>query len=257
MKKPRYIPSWVIVLGALFASCVVSGICCILIFGPGLSGASTVPSVQSEQDAKLERDADDSPRTIQSEKCKPPTKELDDTWIQSEKPGLDTKNNETAGEGDIDAGPPVLTEPDDGTPSKNQNAARQKAQSNGISGNGEEKRYKIETVEAQVSGVPCTVYVRCCRRNTFSGAWETIKEMGDPRYGLEDAISEEIDPLADVSFIDVGEHKIARGGRCGYTWYGDSFFEAREWWNFFSGGRFRTIEDLESEETEWKSQQEF
>ena len=253
MKRRRYISSWVIVLSAILVSCMISGICCILIFKPELPGALMTSPSQSEQaadvrdntsgdDAGVERKADDSLSTAGLERLQPLGERPNDSGEQYGKPAL--------GKGDIDVESSALIESDDDNGSESSGKKGQKVQANGIvsdlSGDGEkEARYKIETVETNVPGVPYTVYVRYCKRNPLSGAWEIVREKGDPYYGLEELPDKEIDPLADVLLINVDEHRIVRGGRCGYSWYGDSFFEAREQWEFFSGGRFHTIEELE------------
>lgn len=264
VKKRRYIPSWVIVLSAILVSCMISGICCILIFKPELPGASMTWLPQSEQatdvedstsgyDTEVRREADDSLSMVELEKLEPSIEKSNDNGTQYEKPTLDSGSGVALGKGAVDVESPVLTEPDDDNGSESSGKKGQKVQANGIvsdlSGDGEEEaRYKIETVETHVSGVPYTVYVRYCKRNPLSGAWEIGKEKGDPYYGLEELPDKETDPLADVLLINVDEHKIVRGSRCGYSWYGDSFFEAREQWEFFSGGRFQTIEALEEKE---------
>ena len=74
-----------------------------------------------------------------------------------------------------------------------------------------------------------------------------IKEKGNPYYGLDEITDPSADPLADVTLINIYDRSIARSERCGYCWYGDSFFEAREQWQFFSGGRFRTAEELKQD----------
>lgn len=261
MKRRRYIPSWVIVLSAILISCMISGICFILIFKPEFPGTSTASPSQSEQaadvrdntsgdDAGVEMEPDDSLSTAGLERLESPGERPNDSGEQYEKPTLEPESDVTLGKGDIDVESPALIGPDDDNGSESSGKKGQKVQSNSIvsdlGGDGEEEaRYKIETVETNIPGVPYTVYVRYCKRNPFSGAWEIVREKGDPYCGLEELPDKEVDPLADVLLINVDEHRIVRGGRCGYSWYGDSFFEAREQWEFFSGGRFHTIEELE------------
>lgn len=264
MKKRRYIPSWVIVLSAILVSCMISGICCILIFEPEFPGASMSSSPQNEQatdvgdstsgyDIEAGKEADGSLSIVELEKLEPSTKKPNDSRTQYEKPTLDSESGMTQGEADAGMKPPITAEPDDDSGSENSGKDDQKVQSNGIvsdfGGDGEERaRYKIETVETNIPGVPYTVYVRYCKRNPFSGEWEIVREKGDPYCGLEELPGKGTDPLADVLLINVDEHRIVRGSRCGYSWYGNSFFEAREQWEFFSGGRFHTVEELEGKE---------
>lgn len=272
MKKRRYIPTWVIVLSAILASCVISGICCILIFKPELPHFPTAPPSQSEQ---IEGAGETAPENNVGEGIgdtsnsdteppaeeKPPVEEPDTGDAQSETPPNASEDDTAPGQkNDLVESPPAdeedastVTEPD---------SECQKTPLNGVvsdlGGVGEEDaRYKIETLEARVGSLPCTVYVRYCKRDPFSGAWKVVEEKGDPYYGLGEITDPNADPLTDVTLINIYDRGIARGERCGYCWYGDGFFEAREQWQFFSGGRFRTAEELEQEESEWQNQQGF
>lgn len=264
MKKRLYIPSWVIVLSAILVSCMISGICCILIFKPEFPSASMPSLPQSEQaadvedsasghEAKVGRETDDNLSMTEIKKMEPSIEKTNEDGTQYKKATLDSESGVTQGEGDAGRKPSITVEPDDDSGSESSGTDGQKVQSNGIvsdfGGDGEEKaRYKIETVETNIPGVPYTVYVRYCKRNPFSGEWEIVREKGDPYCGLEELPGKGTDPLADVLLINVDEHRIVRGSRCGYSWYGNSFFEAREQWEFFSGGRFHTVEELEEKE---------
>lgn len=272
MKKRRYIPTWVIVLSAILASCAISGICCILIFKPELPHFPTAPPSQSEHiedggepapenNVGEGNGATSNPNTESPEEEIPPMEEPDAGDVQSEPPPHDSEAGAASGgkdeSGELpsadkkDAG--AVTEPD----TENQESPLSGVVTD-LGGVGEEDaRYKIETLETRVGSLPCTVYVRYCKRNPFSGAWEVVKEKGDPYYDLDEVTDPNADPLADVTLINIYDRSIARGERCGYCWYGDSFFEAREQWQFFSGGRFRTAGELKQEESEWQNQQGF
>lgn len=272
MKKRRYIPTWVIVLSAILASCVISGICCILIFKPELPHFPTAPPSQSEQ---IEGAGETAPENNVGEGIgdtsnsdteppaeeKPPVEEPGTGDVQSEPSPHESEFDTASGEKDEPDEPPPVNKGDDGAATE-PDTENQEATLNGVvsdlGGVGEEDaRYKIETLEARVGSLPCTVYVRYCKRDPFSGAWKVIKEKGNPYYGLDEITDPSADPLADVTLINIYDRSIARSERCGYCWYGDSFFEAREQWQFFSGGRFCTAEELKQEESEWQNQQGF
>lgn len=109
-----------------------------------------------------------------------------------------------------EGGAGAATEPD---------SENQKTPLNGVvsdlGGVGEEDaRYKIETLEARVGSLPCTVYVRYCKRDPFSGAWKVVEEKGDPYYGLGEITDPNADPLTDVTLINIYDRGIARGERC-------------------------------------------
>ena len=272
MKKRRYIPTWVIVLSAILASCAISGICCILIFKPELPRFPTAPPSQSEHIEGAEETVPENnvggengdtsySDTEPPEEESQPLEEPDAGDVQSEPPPHDSEVGTASDEKD-EPGESPPADKGDADSAAEPDSESQEAMLNGVvtdlGGVGEEDaRYKIETLEARVGSLPCTVYVRYCKRDPFSGAWKVVEEKGDPYYGLGEITDPNADPLADVTLINIYDRSIARGERCGYCWYGDSFFEAREQWQFFSGGRFRTIVEIEQEASEWQNQQGF
>lgn len=272
MKKRHYIPTSVIVFSTILVSCAISGICCVMIFKPELPHFPTASSSQTEyiEDAgetATENNVDEgngttsNPDTEPTKGDGPAIEESDAEDVQPEPIPQESEVDTAIGEKDDPSeSPPV--EKGDASAAAEPDSENQEAPLNGVvsdlGGVGEEDaRYKIETLEARVGGLPCTVYVRYCKRDPFSGAWKVVKEKGDPYFGLDEITGPNTDPLADVTFVNICERSIARGERCGCCWYGDSFFEAREQWKFFSGGRFRTAEELKQEESEWQNQQGF
>lgn len=274
MKEKKYIPTWVIVVSAILVSCVISGICCVLIFQPELPQISLPAPSQTEQ-TEVPADNLPSAEPAEGDDSVGGTQSIDESMEQdAAEPVPETNGDGTKKEGseptaDAEGPPEESASPEPSVQESEAEAApaedadaEHETTSNGVVSDlggdgGKNAKYKIETVEVRVRGLPCTVYARYCKRNTFSGDWEIVEEIGDPYYGTEKTSEKDKDPLSDVTFFNVDDHSIARGERCGYCWYGNSFFEAREQWLFFSGGRFYTAEELEQEEAKWKSRQGF
>lgn len=212
MKKRRYIPTWVIVLSAILASCAISGICCILIFKPELPHFPTAPQSQSEHiedggEPAPENNVGEGMETTSNSDTEPPEEESqlieepDAGNVQSEPSPHDSEVGAASGGKDESGELPSANKEDAGAATEPD----------------------TENQEAPLNGV--------------------VTDLGG--VGEEEAL------------INIYDRSIARGERCGYCWYGDSFFEAREQWQFFSGGRFHTAEELEQEESEWQNQQGF
>lgn len=236
-RKRKPVSSWVIVLCAIAVSCLISGVCCFIIYQPKIEFAR-----KEETEAPLEE-----PLPEESEEEVLNGGALVGELPEEELPEeMETASSETASEASDS-----LNEQED-TPRREEEDVEPeqepepepKTETASILRFEERKdkqtRYKIETIESRVNHIPCTVYARLCKRSFPVGDWVVVKEIGDPYWKREASGSRAgEDPLADVSFTEVGTGDVPGVNRSGYCWYGDSYFKMREEWLFFSGGRFR------------------
>lgn len=210
-KKQIYLPSWSIALIALLLSCLIAGICCYFIYRPKNSLSERTSLMQHTNGRQKMASA-------MAGKYKAP---------DYEEKGSPSK---------------AASREEDGK------MHRWQTPSAVLPGDNDEIwRYKIETIEATNNHISHTVYVRLCQRDIFTGNWVVIEERGDPYFGMTTGIENETsggDVLSDVNFVPVDGGSIPEGSRGGYSWYGNSYFKAREEWLFFSGGRLRDSAEI-------------
>lgn len=162
-------------------------------FKPELPHFPTAPQSQSEHiedggEPAPENNVGEGMETTSNSDTEPPEEESqlieepDAGNVQSEPSPHDSEVGAASGGKDESGELPSANKEDAGAVTE-PDTENQEAPLNGVvtdlGGVGEEDaRYKIETLEARVGSLPCTVYVRYCKRDPFSGDWEVVKEKG-------------------------------------------------------------------------------